>query len=141
MNNLIQQFLAHNAISVLTVLLKDGTPHAATVHFSHTEEPLRFFIQTRANSMKCEALSDTKPSPAAFVVGFNEKEMITVQAHGTVRIVTEPSELEALCKVHYAKHPFAEKFRDEGTAFLEFTPTWWRYTDMSNRPPKIITNE
>lgn len=138
MTDEIKKFLHENNIAVLSVMLSDGSPHGAAIHFSHTDEPLNFYFQTKIGSRKCEALVDGRAGKASVVVGFDEKEMITIQLDGEVRQLHDEKEIEALCSIHYAKHPYAAKHRHEGAAFLKFTPTWWRYSDYSSRPPRIL---
>jgi len=43
MDKRVLEFLGKNRVSVLTTLLKDGTPHGATLHYSHKENPLELY--------------------------------------------------------------------------------------------------
>ncbi len=135
----IEDFLTTSRIGVLAVLLKDGSPHAATVHYSHQNKPLTLYVSTRGNSRKCEALSDNNSIKAAFVIGFSEDDMLTLQMDGDVRKATS-EELEAIYTLHYKKHPHAEQYKDKPeTTFLIFTPTWWRFSDYSGTTPRFVT--
>lgn len=138
MNTEIQDFLTQNNIGVLCVTMDDGTPHAATIHYSHSEEPLTFYISTSAKSKKCEPLTN-KSVAGSFVVGFSENEMKTFQADGMVSRVTDPDELASIYIIHYKKHPHAAAFKDNpNTAFLKFVPHWWRFSDLGATPPRVI---
>lgn len=133
--------LEKEPVGVLSVVLSDGSPHAATVHFSSQTEPLKLFIQTYP-TVKTKAIQDTGgAAPAAMVVGFSEEEFVTLQMRGEVRIVADAAEQETIFKIHYAKHPEAEQYRSPRTILLEFTPTWWRYSDLNTDPATIISSE
>lgn len=119
--------LKNSRTCVLSVCLSDGGCHGATMHFSIQENPLVVYIQTENNSIKCKKL----PTKASVVVGFSEETMQTLQMDGDLHQITD---LEKVYKVHYAKNPSAEKYKnDPGTVFLVFTPTWWRYSDYINK--------
>lgn len=118
--------LKNSRTCVLSVCLPDGSCHGATMHFSVQENPLVVYIQTENTSMKCQKL----PTKASVVVGFSEETMQTLQMDGEIQ---RASDLEEIYKIHYAKNPTAEKYKnDPGTVFLAFTPTWWRYSDYKN---------
>lgn len=130
MNQKVSEFLNAHHVGVLSVQLKSGKPHGATVHFSHQDNPLKVFFMTDRNSKKVEAILDGSTMGASFVTGFDEDSMQTVQMDGSVRIVTDAAEIAALKEVHYAKLPSAKKWEGApDSVFLEFTPTWWRFKD------------
>ncbi len=130
MDTKILDFLSRENIAVVAIALPDGAPYAATVHFSHATEPLRFFIQTPDNTRKAQALIGRSDIPASMVIGFNEHEMLTVQMTGTINIVTEPEKQEVAFAIHHAKHERAAKFRGPHSVILEFIPSWWRYSEL-----------
>ena len=118
--------LSSEKVSVLSVCKADGGCHGAAVHFSHQVDPLVIYIQTESTSIKCKKL----PTKASVVVGFSEETMQTLQMDGDICQITD---LEEVYKIHYTKHPEAEKYKnDPTTVFLAFTPTWWRYSDYKN---------
>lgn len=141
MNPTIKTYLEKEPVCVLSGILPDGTSHSSTVHFSHQESPFKLFFQTRKTTAKHDALTAGSNNSASVVIGFNENEMVTLQMRGTVRIVSDAKEIEDLTAVHYKKHPSAEKRRGPETIFIEFTPTWWRYSDLKTKPATIISNE
>jgi len=138
MNPIVRSFLTKERVCVLSGILIDGGPHSSTVHYSHQDQPLRLFFQTWDESMKAQTLTQGQNNKASVVVGFSEQDNLTLQMRGTIRIVSDPDELEAIYQIHYSKHPFAEKYKDSNTRFIEFTPTWWRYSDFNFDPEKII---
>ena len=141
MDQKIKDFLKKEHVGVISVLLADGSPHSATVHYSHQESPLKFFIQTSNGTVKVQNLLDGKIGRAAMVIGFSEQDWLTIQMRGAIRAVTDSNELETIYKIHYAKHPDAEKYKGPKTVFLEFTPTWWRFTDFNTDPETIVENK
>lgn len=135
------KFIEKERVCVISVVLADGSPHSAVVHYSYEPEPLRLFIQTYPTT-KVQAVSEQGGSAkAALVIGFDEKEFVTLQMRGFVRIVSDQKSLDHIYKVHYAKHPDTEKYKGPSTVFFEFTPTWWRYSDFSADPEKTVEGE
>lgn len=134
----ILNYLEKNRIGVISVILEDGAVHSATVHYSHNENPLKIYIQTSSDTLKAKLFLDGGAGKGAFVIGFSEEEWLTLQMHGEVRAVSDKDELEQIYKIHYAKHPEAEQYKGPKTIFLEFTPTWWRYTDFNTDPDTIV---
>ncbi len=133
----ILDFLAKERVCALSVALIDGTPHTAAMHYSHQINPVKLFFQTGKDSVKMQSfLKDS--SKASIVVGFSEKDLLTLQMRGGAKIVSTPKELEEIYKIHYKKHPFAEKYKGPETVFIEFVPTWWRYTDFNTEPETIF---
>lgn len=123
-------FLGKHRIGSLAVLLKKDSPHASTMHYSHSNNPLEIYFMTENTSKKCEALLDGKSQKASFVTGFSEEEWITLQMDGEVSVVIDKRKLEKIHEVHFEKHPEPKKWKDDpATLFLVFKPTWWRYTE------------
>lgn len=138
MNLLALQLLQKERVCVLSVVLPEGSPHAAEVHYSEQVDPIKIFIQTYP-TLKTQAIQNKGgETKAAIVVGLAEEDFITLQMRGNIRIVSDHQELEAIYKIHYNKLPETEKYKSETTIFLEFTPTWWRYTDFNTDPETII---
>ena len=138
MNQIAIDLLTKERVCVLSVVLADGSPHAAALHYSEQTSPVKLFIQTYPTVKTQAILESGGTAKAAVVVGFNEQDFLTLQMRGIVRIVSDPAKLEEIYKIHYAKHPEAEKYKSSRTIFLEFTPTWWRYSDLKTDPETII---
>lgn len=129
MDKMVLDFLTKNRVCVLSVLLKNDSPHAAAMHYSHSVSPLEIYIQTKNTSRKMSALLKGGFVKASIVVGFSEQEFKTLQLDGDVRILSK-NRLSEVHKIHYTKHPDAKQWKDDpATVFLAFKPTWWRYTE------------
>ncbi|MEK7649910.1 MAG: pyridoxamine 5'-phosphate oxidase family protein [Patescibacteria group bacterium] len=134
----ILDYLKTQKIGVLAVEMPDGSPHAATVHFAHTEDPFEFFFETYRDSRKAEALLAKETVRASFVVGVDEKNMKTLQLDGTIR-VAKPDEKEVFDAIYLAKFPSKkEKSNDPIFMYFKFTPSWWRFTDWTAPEGKLI---
>ena len=134
----IFDYLNTQRVGVLAVEMMDGSPHAATVHFAHSDEPFVFYFETYREYRKCESLFGRKTSRASFVVGSDEQNMRTLQLDGTVELVT-PREKENYDAVYFGKFPKKlEKSKDPKFVFFKFVPTWWRFTDWSHPNGKQI---
>lgn len=142
MDGKVLDFLKKEGVCSLTILLKDGSPHAAAMHYSHEDNPLILYFSTENTSRKCQALLDGRFVKGTVVVGFSEKEWISLQMDGRIKVISNKKELTSVRKIHYAKHPDSEKYKDDpATIFLAFTPTWWRYTEFKSDPMVIISSE
>ena len=139
MDQKVVDFLAKERVSLLAVCLPDGTCHGAAMHFSHIPDPLTIYVQTENTSKKMQGLKNGQPIAASVVVGFNEAEMETLQMDGQIQLIADVSQLPDIHKIHYAKHPHAEQYKnDPDTVFLAFTPTWYRYTDYKTDPATYV---
>jgi general stress protein 26 len=138
----ISAYLTAQRLSCLTVVLKDGSPHASTLHFSHNENPWELYFSTENTSKKCEGLLNGETVKASCVLGFSEEEFKTLQMDGEVKMITDSQELSKIKDIHYAKHPSSKKYENEPeTVFLKFTPKWWRYTDYTTTPLTKLSSE
>jgi len=134
----VAEFLAGQPLCVLTVVLPDGAPESATMHYASRQDPLELYFSTDVNSRKCTALRNGAQANASVVVGFSEQEWVTLQFVGTVSRVPEP-ELPVVKEILYAKNPNAKKYEnDPDTFFLKFVPARWRFSDFTKRPPLTI---
>ncbi|MBI4129893.1 pyridoxamine 5'-phosphate oxidase family protein [Candidatus Roizmanbacteria bacterium] len=138
----IIDFLTKQRVSVLTTLLKDGSPHAAALHYSHKINPLELYFSTENTSVKCQALLEGNSVKGSVVIGFSEEEWITLQMDGEVTAIFDTDKLKAAQAIHYPKHPKAAQYKDDpATIFLKFIPNWWRYTDYNTDPITILSSE
>lgn len=142
MDKKILDFLAKHRVCSLTTLLRDGSPHAAALHYSHRNDPLELYSSTENTSLKTQSLLDGKSTKASVVIGFSEEEWITFQMDGEVKAIFDSEELKRVHSIHYAKIPDAEQYKNDlATIFLKFIPKWWRYTDYNTDPPAILASE
>jgi general stress protein 26 len=133
-------FLKTHRVSVLGILQEDNSIHSATLHYSHSEDPLHFYFLTDKASRKCRPLVSGKEVSASLVIGFSEEEFATFQAEGMVSIMSLENDLESGWKAYGSKYPERRGGRkNPDVVLLRFTPIWTRFTDMNN--PKKFTAE
>ena len=139
MQSQILDYIKTQRVGVLAVEMMDGSPHAATVHFAHSESPLVFFFETSQGYRKCEPLFGREVSRASFVIGSTESNMQTLQLDGEVRLVKE-DEQTFFDNVYFGKFPekVGKNYAGKENVFFQFTPTWWRFTDWTTPEGKVI---
>lgn len=121
---------------MLTVILDDGAPHGAVVHYSVKQDPLKIYIQTSHTTEKAKPFLDGDIGKASVTVGLNDRDWLALQMRGEVRMVPA-DQFDEVSAFHYGQHPQAEKYKRSDTMFLEFVPTYWKYTDFNIDPPRI----
>ncbi len=138
----ILNYLSSERVGVLALEMMDGSPHAATVHFAHQDDPFAFYFETYREYRKAEALYGREVSRASFVVGCTEDDNKTLQLDGIVELL-KPEEKAAFDRIYLGKFPNKkEKSVDPKFVFFKFTPTWWRFTDWTNpKGKKILTSK
>lgn len=135
----VSAFLEKHPVCVFTILLPDGTPHSAALHFSHQETPFKLYFSTEKGSLKASGLQSGETESASVVVGWSEEDYITVQMRGSAKHLLG-DELVSAQKVHYAKHPGSAKWADDpDTFFICFDVSWWRYSDLKSE--EIFSSE
>lgn len=137
MNEAILEFIRKERVAVLALEMPDGSPHGATVHFAHSEDPLVFFMETRREYRKSAALLGGKSARASMVIGFSESKMKSFQLDGEVRLITD-DEKEKFEKIYFGKYPDKRAKSGPGVLSFCFTPTWWRFTDWRTPAGKLI---
>ncbi|MBP6098787.1 MAG: pyridoxamine 5'-phosphate oxidase family protein [Candidatus Levybacteria bacterium] len=134
----ILDFITSQRVGVLAIEMPDGSPHAATVHFAHTDDPLIFYFETNKDYKKSEALFGKDVSRASFVIGTDEGTMKTFQTDGTAQLV-KAADMEHFRSIYLGK--FSEKkdksMNPKFVAF-SFAPSWWRYTNFSGPNGKVV---
>ncbi len=134
----ILNYIKSQRVGVLAVEMMDGSPHGATVHFAHMDNPLAFFFETNREYRKAEPLFGREITRATFVIGSTESDMRTLQLDGVVQLL-KPEELETYDTVYFGKYPEERGKTYGGTPiFFKFTPTWWRFTDWTRPEGKLI---
>lgn len=134
----ILDYLKTQRVGVLAVEMLDGAPHAATVHFAHTDEPVVFYFETDRRYRKSEPLFAWEAVRASLVIGVEESTMKTLQLDGTARLV-KADEKQLFEEVYFQK--FSEKkakYSGPDVVAFSFTPTWWRFTDWTTPQGKQI---
>lgn len=136
----VQNFLATQELGVLTILLPGGVPHSATVHYSYDPERNVCYIQTLDTTVKAQPFLSGEIGRGSFVVGVSKQPWVTLQMRGDVRQISEENELTRAYHIHHDKHPGMEQRKGPHTIILEFSPTWWRYSDFAITPTTLITS-
>ncbi len=121
------EYLRTQRICALAVEMLDGSPHVATVHFAHTEEPLTFLIETSREYRKAEKVMKDGVTRASLCVGFVEGAVQAAQFDG----ILKEASAEAV-QLYLQKFPEkADKAASPTTIFLQFDPSWWRFTNWA----------
>jgi general stress protein 26 len=139
MDQKILDYIKSQKVGVLAVEMMDGSPHAATVHFANTENPLILLFETYRESRKAEPLFAKKLTRASVVIGSNESDMKTLQLDGEVRLLDEQEKIDLFQKIYLDK--FSEKIEkslEPKVVPFMFIPKWWRYTDWTKPEGKLI---
>lgn len=136
----ILNYIESQKVCVLAVEMLDGSPHAATVHYAHTAEPLVFYFETCKDYRKAEALLQRAASRASVVIGTDETTKQTMQMDGIVQLLA-PDEQETFKAVYLKKFPEkTEKLADSKFILFKFAPTWWRYTNFASPEGKKVVS-
>jgi general stress protein 26 len=134
----ILTYIQSQKVGVLAVEMLDGSPHAAAIHFAHTENPLVFYFETSKLTRKAEPVIGREISRASFVIGSDPSNMQTFQVDGEVRLVAE-EEKENFMDVYFGKFPNKKEksLSNPNAIFLIFTPKWWRFTEWKKPEGKV----
>ena len=131
-------YIKTQKVGVLAVEMPDGSPHAATVHFAHSEDPFVFYFETNRDYRKSSALFGKDTVRASFVVGAHEDTLQTFQLDGIAELI-KPEEKETYEAIYIGKFPTKKKkLEDPKSVYFKFTPTWWRFTDWKTPQGKLI---
>lgn len=138
MHQTILDYISSQRIGVLAIEMLDGSPHAATIHFAHSSDPLKFYFETYREYRKAEPLIGRPVSRASLVIGANENDMKTLQMDGTVRLVAL-DEQAMFDDIYFGKFPDKKgKVDQKSMVLFTFIPTWWRFTDWQTPTGKLI---
>lgn len=135
----ILEYLKTQNVGVLAVEMPNGSPHAATLHYANTENPIQFYFGTDKTSRKVESLLVKPSTRASFVVGSNEGDMRTLQLDGVISLVPAHDN-QNFESVYFGKFP--QKLANPQPAEqanLVFRPNWWRFTDWTKSADKMTT--
>jgi general stress protein 26 len=139
MKEKIFNYLESQRTGVLAVEMLDGSPHAATVHFAYSQDPLVFYFETQREYRKAESLTGREKSRASLVIGTDEMGKKTFQLDGFVRIINK-NEVPIFEETYLGKFPEKkEQSQNPDLLFFVFEPTWWRFTDWATLIGKEVT--
>ncbi len=127
MDSTVLEYLQTQRVCVLAVEMPDGSPHAATVNFTHTEDPLTLIIMTGPTSRKHGALVMATVR-SSIVIGVDERDMRTLQVNGHASFSTN----QTLQRLYFDRFPKALYMFPKDVLVI-FTPTWCRFTDWVNK--------
>jgi hypothetical protein len=135
----IIDFFQTQFISVFALEMMDGSPHASTMHFAFSENPMMFLFETYKPYRKYEALAGREISRASLVIGFDENNRRTLQVDGEAHIIKSDSERILFNKIYFKKFPNKKEKADQDkfVSFI-FIPKWWRYTDWDSPKGKTV---
>ena len=128
---IILNFLKSQLLGVIATVDKNNKPESALVGFSETDE-LEIIFGTFNDTRKFANLQQN-PHVAFTISG----PKITVQYEGVAKMA-EVDEIEKYRAIHLTKNPRAQKVSHHvKQQFFKVTPSWIRYTDISQKPPVI----
>lgn len=138
MNQDVLNFIKEKRVGVIALEMLDGSPHAATVHYANTDDPLMFFFETDPQYRKAGPLVGRELSRASLVIGSDESDMRTLQIDGQARVI-KAEEKALFDEIYYGKFPEKlAKFANREMVFFALIPTWWRYTDWTRPEGNLI---
>ena len=128
----LQEFLASHMAATIAVPVDDqGTLHAASLLYSHTLSPLKFYFVTARDSEKCEKITPENPLQCAAVIGTEKGTEFTVQMRGSILEIDPASHKEIVDDYYKKRGNHHDDIEDPKTCLLEFTPHWARFTDYA----------
>lgn len=128
------EYLRTQSIAVLATISSKGLPMASTLYFV-VDGDFNFYFTTKMFTRKYQNLINN-PN-AALVVG-TENEPVTVQIEGTVRLITDKSEIETVMnniikvfgKNRYVAPLFQLAPEKNDIVVFKLTPNWIRWLDQ-----------
>ena len=120
-------------LAVQSSVAPTGAPQAAVVGFA-VSDALEIMFDTVASSRKCRnLLADPR---VALVVGWEHE--ITVQIEGLADVPVG-DELERVRACYFVAYPDGrERLAWPGITHFRVRPTWVRYSDFTQNPPRIV---
>lgn len=133
----ILEFLHRNPMAVISTQGNSSEfPESALIAFAEYEN-FEILFETFNISRKYQNL--LKNNKVSLVIGLDHTKLITLQYEGVVEPVAE-DEVESHIQHFLSKDtPCTEKIlRDSRAKLFKITPTWLRYSDYTNGPPRIL---
>src|SRR3989338_7272737 len=100
MNKNILDYIKSQRVGVLAVEMMDGSPHGATVHFAHTDNPFVFYFETNREYRKTEPLFGREKTRASLVIGSSEGDLRTFQMDGAAELIKD-GEMEIFNSIYF----------------------------------------
>ena len=129
-------FLRQHRLAVEATVAPDGAPQAAVVGFAVSAE-LEIVFDTLDSTRKLRNLrADAR---VALVVGWDQE--ITAQIEGLADLPTGV-ELERIRACYFEVYPDGrERLAWPGLTHVRVRPTWIRFSDFTQNPPRIVEVE
>ncbi|GAB4157286.1 MAG: hypothetical protein Fur003_1000 [Candidatus Dojkabacteria bacterium] len=139
MNGNLTQYIETSTLCVLTTMLADGMPYSSTMHYAYDSKTSKFYFVADRNDTKCQLILQDGTSKASLVIGFDVEVWSTLQMRGEV-IALEGEPAEFIVKTLFKDFTGLKPLLDnDDRIILEFTPTWWKFTDQASA--SIYTSE
>lgn len=136
----IIKFIENNRICVLSTQRKDLSPHGATVHFAFSEKLNVFYVLTDSNYNKCELLKIASSCNASMVIGFDERDMRTIQFDGTAYLLSDNESIQETKEIYFKKFPEKKKWENEiNNAWIKFIPNWYQWSNYNIEPNEKVS--
>lgn len=129
----VLDFIKGCKLAVLSTVSAENTSESAVLEFGQTDE-LEIIFDCFESAKKYNNLQ-TNPN-VSVVIGWDEN--ITVQYEGVAKEVFG-EEKNKYQELYWQKNPDARRWADrEGIKYFKIVPTWIRYSDLNEKPWKII---
>lgn len=129
-------FVRTHRLAVQTSVARDETPQAAVVGIA-VSETFEIVFDTLETTRKIRNIR-REPSVAFVIGGSSDGDERTVQYEG---VADEPAgdDLERIKAVYFAAWPDG-RAREAwpGLVYVRVRPTWIRYSDFNQNPPRIV---
>ena len=130
------EFMRGHSLAVQTSVSPSLAPQAAVVGIVVTDD-LEVFFDTIDGTRKVDNLR-RNPKIAFVIGGLTNGDESTVQYEG---IADEPAgaELERLKEFYFTRFPDGRERQSwRGLIYIRARPTWIRFSDFNQAPPKIV---
>ena len=133
---IVLNFIKNCKLAVLSTVSVENKSESAVLEFGQTDE-LEIVFDCFESAKKYRNLQ-TNPN-VSVVVGWDDN--ITVQYEGVAKEVFD-EEKKKYQELYWQKNPDARRWADrEGIKYFKIVPTWIRYSDLNEKPWKIIELE
>lgn len=133
---LVLDFIKSCNLAVLSTVTLESKSESAVLEFGQTDD-LELIFDCFGISRKYKNLETNKN--VSVVMGWDDN--ITVQYDGIAKEVFD-EEKKKYQKLYWSKNPRAERWADrEGIRYFKIVPKWLRYSDLNQKPWRIIELE
>lgn len=131
----ILDFIKKKKLAVLSTINSKGKPESAVIAFSETEN-LELIFGTFNTTRKYKNLQSEQN--VSVVIGWDEKENITVQYEGLSKEVKD-KEFQECRAIQLNKNPSSKTYAfEKEQRYFKIIPKWVRYSNLSKEPIEIF---